>query len=144
MAVTTFGFTVSAEETRVSDIFGANIPFVGFCAIEPILSDRLRTRLEVTVEPHHANQMGVAHGGVLMTLLDVAMGSAARAHVDANVVTVDMQTAFIAPARGRLAGEGRVVRAGRSLVFVEGDVRDAAGEIVAKGTSVFKVARERA
>ena len=55
-----------------------------------------------------------------------------------------MQTAFIAPARGRLAGEGRVVRAGRSLVFVEGDVRDAAGEIVAKGTSVFKVARERA
>ena len=62
---------------------------------------------------------------------------------NANVVTVDMQTAFMAPARGRISGEGRVVRAGRSLVFVEGDVRDAKGELVAKGTSVFKVARQK-
>jgi uncharacterized protein (TIGR00369 family) len=125
----------------MSDIFGADIPFVGFCGIEPIVSDKGRTRLEVTLEPHHANQMGVAHGGLVMTLLDVAMGSAARTHADANVVTVDMQTAFVAPARGRISGEGKVVKAGRSLVFVEGEVRDAAGELLAKGSSVFKVAR---
>lgn len=127
-----------------ADIFGANIPFVGFCNIEPKSTGKSGTRLEVTVEPHHANQMGVAHGGLLMTLLDVAMGSAARAHADANVMTVDMQTAFLAPARGHLVGEGRVVRAGRSLVFVEGDVRDDAGQLVAKASSVFKVARDRA
>lgn len=126
------------------DIFGTDIPFVSFCGIEPIVSDKGRTRLEVTLDPHHMNQMGVAHGGLLMTLLDVAMGSAARSQVGANVMTVDMQTAFVAPARGRVAGEGRVVRAGRSLVFVEGDVRDEAGELVAKGTSVFKVSRSPA
>ena len=125
----------------MSDIFGTAIPFVTFCDIEPILSEAGRTRLEVTLDTHHMNQMGVAHGGLLMTLLDVAMGSAARSQVGANVMTVDMQTAFVAPARGRLAGEGRVVRAGRSLVFVEGEVRDEAGEVVAKGTSVFKVSR---
>ena len=126
-----------------ADIFGANIPFVGYCAIRPIKSDKEFTRLEVDVDAHHGNQMGVAHGGLLMTLLDVAMGSAARAHVEANVVTVDMQTAFTAPARGKLIGEGRVVRAGKSLVFVEGEVRDASGELVAKASSIFKVARER-
>lgn len=126
-----------------ADIFGANIPFVGYCDIKPVKSDKTSTRLEVTVDPHHANQMGVAHGGLLMTLLDVAMGSAARAHVETNVVTVDMQTAFFAPARGHLTGEGRVTRAGKSIVFVEGDVRDAEGQIVAKGTSVFKVARHK-
>ena len=48
--------------------------------------------------------MGVAHGGLLMTLLDVAMGSAARAHVDGNVVTVDMQVAFLAPGTGAALG----------------------------------------
>ena len=126
-----------------ADIFGANIPFVGYCGIVPIRTGKDGTRLEVEIGAHHANQMGVAHGGLLMTLLDVAMGSAARAHADANVMTVDMQTAFVAPARGRLAGEGRVVRAGKSLVFVEGDVRDADGQLVAKGTSVFKVARSK-
>lgn len=126
-----------------ADIFGANIPFVGYCGIVPIRTGKDGTRLEVEIGDHHANQMGVAHGGLLMTLLDVAMGSAARVHADANVMTVDMQTAFVAPARGRLSGEGRVVRAGKSLVFVEGDVRDADGQLVAKGTSVFKVARQR-
>ena len=133
----------SGRDGYCADIFGANIPFVGYCGIEPVSTGKDGTRLEVDIDAHHANQMGVAHGGLLMTLLDVAMGSAARAHVDANVMTVDMQTAFMAPARGRISGVGRVVRAGRSLVFVEGDVRDAEGQLLAKGTSVFKVTRQK-
>ncbi|MDE2578711.1 MAG: PaaI family thioesterase [Hyphomicrobiales bacterium] len=124
----------------MTDIFGADIPFVRFCGIEPIDCAPGRSHLEVTIEPHHANQMGVAHGGLLMTLLDVAMGSAARLAAGANVITVDLQTAFLAPAAGRLAGRGRVVRAGKSLLFVEGEVTDAAGELVARGSSVFKTA----
>ena len=125
---------------KIADIFGADIPFVGFCGIEPIESGGGRSRLEVTVERHHANQMGVAHGGLLMTLLDVCMGSAARSAVGSNVITVDMQTAFTAPATGRLVGQGRVVRAGKSLVFVEADISNAAGDVVCRGTSVFKTA----
>lgn len=126
---------------KIADIFGADIPFVGFCSIEPIESGGGRSRLEVTVERHHANQMGVAHGGLLMTLLDVCMGSAARSAVGSNVITVDMQTAFLAPASGRLVGQGRVVRAGKSLVFVEAEITNAEGEIVCRGTSVFKTAK---
>ncbi len=126
---------------KIADIFGADIPFVGFCSIEPIESGDGRSRLEVVVERHHANQMGVAHGGLLMTLLDVCMGSAARSAVGSNVITVDMQTAFLAPATGRLVGRGRVVRAGKSLVFVEAEITNAEGEIVCRGTSVFKTAK---
>ena len=126
---------------KIADIFGADIPFVGFCSIEPIESGGGRSRLEVTVERHHANQMGVAHGGLLMTLLDVCMGSAARSAVGSNVITVDMQTAFLAPAAGRLVGQGRVVRAGKSLVFVEAEITNSEGEIVCRGTSVFKTAK---
>ena len=126
---------------KIADIFGADIPFVGYCGIEPIESGGGRSRLEVTVERHHANQMGVAHGGLLMTLLDVCMGSAARSAVGSNVITVDMQTAFTAPATGRLFGQGRVVRAGKSLVFVEAEIANADGDIVCRGTSVFKTAK---
>lgn len=127
---------------KITDIFGADIPFVGYCGIEPIESGGGRSRLEVTVERHHGNQMGVAHGGLLMTLLDVCMGSAARSAVGSNVVTVDMQVAFTAPATGHLVGRGRVVRAGKSLIFVEADIVNEAGDIVCRGTSVFKTARE--
>ena len=74
---------------KVIDIFGADIPFVRFCDIEPIEAANGRSRLEVTVKPHHGNQMGVAHGGLLMTLLDVCMGSASRSAVGRNVVTVE-------------------------------------------------------
>ncbi|HMN74045.1 MAG TPA: PaaI family thioesterase [Rhodoblastus sp.] len=126
---------------KIADIFGADIPFVGYCGIEPIESGGGCSRLEVTVERHHGNQMGVAHGGLLMTLLDVCMGSAARSAVGSNVITVDMQTAFLAPASGRLVGQGRVVRAGKSLVFVEAEISNAEGDLVCRGTAVFKTAK---
>ena len=129
---------------KIANIFGSDIPFVEFCGIEPVEARDGRSRLEVSVEPHHGNQMGVAHGGLLMTLLDVCMGSAARSAVGGNVVTVDMQVAFLAPASGRLVGEGRVVRAGKSLVFVEADISNSSGDLVCRGTSVFKTAREPA
>lgn len=127
---------------KIKEIFGADIPFVAFCGIEPIEAANGRSRLEVTVEPHHGNQMAVAHGGLLMTLLDVCMGSAARSAVGCNVVTVDMQVGFLAPASGRLVGEGKVTRAGKSLVFVEAEISNSDGVLVCRGTSVFKTARE--
>lgn len=126
---------------EIKDVFGVDIPFVRFCGIEPVEAANGRSRLEVEVLRHHGNQMGVAHGGLLMTLLDVCMGTASRTAVGTNVVTVDMQVAFLAPASGRLVGEGRVVRAGRSLVFVEAEISNAAGDLVCRGTAVFKTAK---
>jgi len=126
------------------DIFGAHIPFVHFCGIEPISSEPGRTRLQVILEEHHMNQLGIAHGGITMTLLDVALGTAARSGNNKSaVMTLDMQTQFIAPGRGTLAAEGRIVRSGRSLVFVEADVHDAAGTLVAKASAIFKSTRQR-
>jgi len=39
---------------------------------------------------------------------------------------------------------GQAQRAGRSLVFVEGEVRDASGTLLAKGTGTFKLRHTRA
>ena len=57
------------------------------------------------------------------------------------MMTIDLQAAFLSPGRGRLTGEGRVVRGGGSLIFCEGDIRDAQGTLVAKGTGVFRPRR---
>jgi uncharacterized protein (TIGR00369 family) len=120
------------------DVFGANIPFASHCRIEPVDLVDGRTRLRVVVGPEHGNNLGIAHGGLICTLLDIAMGTAARSAIGRPVITLDMQVGFIAPGRGVLFGEGRVIRAGRSVVFAEAEVRTEAGELVARSSGLFK------
>ncbi len=56
-----------------------------------------RTRLRLALQPEHANNLGIAHGGALCTLLDVALGTAARLQAGRPVVTLDMQTPLPRP-----------------------------------------------
>jgi uncharacterized protein (TIGR00369 family) len=125
-------------------IFGVEIPFARHCGIEALEAQDGRALLRLVLAPQHLNNIGMAHGGVTCTLLDIAMGSSARRHADLPVMTLDMQASFIAPGRGVLVGEGRVVRAGRSVIFCEGEVRTESGELVAKGSGLFKPVRPRA
>ena len=138
-------FPRAAKSTReMMPIFGVEIPFASHCGIEALEAPDGRTLLRLVLAPQHLNNIGMAHGGVTCTLLDIAMGSSARRHADLPVMTLDMQTSFIAPGRGVLVGEGRVVRAGRSVIFCEGEVRTESGELVAKGSGLFKPVRPRA
>lgn len=123
-------------------LFGAEIPFADHCGIEEIGVVEGRTRLRLRSQPFHGNNLGIVHGGVICTLLDIAMGTAARTAIGSPVMTLDMQASFLSPGRGVLIGEGRVVRAGRSIVFCEAEVREEAdGELVAKSSGLFKPAR---
>src|SRR6516165_1579430 len=126
-----------------SNYFGVEIPFAAHCGIIALTGEPGIARLKVGLKDHHQNNIGIAHGGIILTLLDIALGSAARLSVEASVMTNDKQTAFLSPGRGELFGEGRVVRPGRSLIFCEGDVRDAQGVLVAKASGLFKPARVR-
>ena len=58
-------------------IFGSTLPFIAHCGIRPLERGQGRARLTVRLEPHHLNNSGVGHGGLVMTLLDVSMASAA-------------------------------------------------------------------
>lgn len=123
-------------------LFGADIPFADHCGIEEIGLVEGRTRLRMALQPFHINNLGIPHGGAVCTLLDIAMGTAARTAIGSPVMTLDMQVAFLSPGRGVLIGEGRVLKAGRSLVFCEAEVREeASGELVAKSSGLFKPAR---
>jgi uncharacterized protein (TIGR00369 family) len=124
-------------------VFGAEIPFADHCGIEEVGLVPGGTRLRMQVGPQHRNNLGIVHGGALCTMLDVAMGTAGRTHAGAPVMTLDMQVAFLAPGRGgTLIAEGRVVRGGRSILFCEAEIRDEAGELLAKSSGVFKAAKQ--
>lgn len=123
--------------------YGAEIPFVDHCGIEALEPKGECTYLRLKLAPEHANNLGIAHGGVLCTLLDVAMGTCARSRLGAPVMTLSMQTNFVAAGRGTLIAEGRLLRAGRSIVYSEATVTDEEGAVVATGSGVFKLVRGR-
>jgi uncharacterized protein (TIGR00369 family) len=119
-------------------IFGAKIPFADLCGIEILGAEEGVTRLRVVLDERHGNNFGAPHGGLVATLMDIAMGSAARLAAGSPVMTVDMHINFIATGEKILTAQGRVVRAGGSILFAEAEARNENDEIVAKSSGVFK------
>ncbi len=122
--------------------FGVAIPFVNHLGFELRLFDGGLSELAYAPKPEHLNSFAVTHGGALMTLLDVTMAVAARSvQKDMGVVTIEMKTTFMQPARGQLAGKGRLMHRTASMAFVEATVFDEAGRACAHATGTFKYVR---
>jgi uncharacterized protein (TIGR00369 family) len=83
------------------------------------------------------NPMGQIQGGFVCAMLDECMSVAGMitsgmTHV---VPTLEMKTSFLRPAMpGALRGVGRVVKWGRTVCFMEGELYDAEGRLLAKST----------
>lgn len=129
-----------AEETYL----GLTIPFLDLLGVKAETVGGGTARISVAPRPELLNSFDVFHGGVIMTLLDVAMAVAARSSRNhtGGVMTVDMSVSFLRSASGHLVAEGKVLRGGQSLYFCEGEVLDESGELVAKAIGTFKLRRE--
>jgi uncharacterized protein (TIGR00369 family) len=121
--------------------FDIHVPFVEHLGVQILQKGDGVVRLRLDPRPELENSWGSVHGGVLMTLLDVALASAGRSLDEGcnGALTVEMKVNFIAAAQGAVLGEGRAQRAGRSLIFSEGELRSEDGTLLAKATGTFKL-----
>jgi len=121
--------------------FNIHVPFVEHLGVRILERQAGVVRLRLDPRPELENSWGSMHGGVLMTLLDVALASAGRSLDEGcnGALTVEMKVNFIAAAKGAVLGEGRAQRAGRSLIFSEGELRAEDGTLLAKATGTFKL-----
>ena len=118
------------------------IPFIGHLDIQTEALGDGTARLSVPVTKPLTNSMGTVHGGVIMSLLDVAVCTAARTlHLDSlGAITIDMSTSFIGGGSGaKLIAEARVLKDGRSMTFVEGEAKNEDGSLVAKAIATVRV-----
>ncbi|KMO16894.1 PaaI family thioesterase [Methylobacterium platani] len=95
----------------------------------------------LVVEGKHRNRNGVVHGGVMATLLDMALGRvAAEAQGGRRQATISLDLQFLAPVETGefLVAEGRVVRATRSILFMQGTLR-VEDRVCAVGQGVWKI-----
>src|SRR5256886_8851690 len=118
---------------RVNDIPVARLH--GFEAKE--IADGCATVM-LAAGPQHANPMGTLHGGILCDIADAAMGMAFASTLGPkeSFTTVELKINFFRPVwEANLRAEGKVVRRGRNLGYVECEVTDERGQLVAKAAS---------
>ena len=125
--------------------FKLQIPFLADLGVRCNFMEGGRSEIELDLRERHQNSWDMAHGGVLMTLLDVAMAVAGRS-MDTDgrgVVTIEMKTSFMAPGRGKLRARGLAVHRTSTMVFCEGEIVDEAGAIVSKASGTFKYIKRK-
>ena len=99
-----------------------------------------------TATDQFLNPVGVIQGGFLAAMLDDTMGPALVATLGPGrfAPTADLHVQFLRPARpGRLTGRGRVVRRGKDVAFLAGELLDESGQIVAGATATALIRAAR-
>jgi uncharacterized protein (TIGR00369 family) len=120
--------------------FTRNIPFSQHLGIKVDSLEKGVARLSLMIKPEFMTSWGTAHGGSILSLLDITLSMTARTLYDPprSIMTIDLSTQFISATTGLLRAEGRVMKAGKSTIFCEGEARDDKGELVAKAIGTFR------
>ena len=88
---------------------------------------------------------GMAHGGIIATLLDEAMGKVCRFR-EVRAVTAELSVEYLKPVsvQNEIVVEGwETEQKGRNLFHV-GEIRNAAGDVLARGKGRFVIVGESA
>lgn len=119
----------------------------GFVAVNGPLymrRDDAGFRLGFRVEPRHCNPLGICHGGMMATFCDMLLPISAhvlsKELADRFLPTISLQIDYLAasPLGAWVQGEAQLLRATRSLVFMQGLVQ-ADGVPVARVSGIFKI-----
>ena len=129
----------SLNTPRKSEGFLYPIPFVELLGFNLVKFENGLAEVKFDPLPEHLNTLDFIHGGVLMTLMDVAMAAAARS-IDPllSVITIEMKTTFMQPAIGKVITKGRLIYRTQSTAFLEASIFDINNKHCAHATGTFK------
>lgn len=103
-------------------------------------SGHIRVQFEATKD--FTNPMGNIQGGFVAAMLDDTLGPALATTFGENefAPTLELKVSFIRPAKpGTLIGTGHVVHRGGAVAFLEGELRNAADELIATATATARL-----
>ena len=118
----------------------AQTPFMQLLGMQREFSRDGKARMTLDPDAQLGNVIGAVHGGVVVTMLDVVMASAAVSVINFSltVVTLSLDTSFLEPGRGRLIADGEVVKHDESIAWCQAQVRDMQGRLIAKALGSFR------
>ena len=97
---------------------------------------------QMAADERFANPAGILQGGFVAAFCDSAMGASTVTWAQGTKVfsaNAELKVSFLAPVRpvGVLTCTARVISGGRRVAFVEAEVTDPAGRLVAKASSTY-------
>lgn len=99
-----------------------------------------RVELRFAPQPAFSNYWGNIQGGFAVAMIDVLISVAAFAKLGQWCPTLEIKSTFLAPARlGTCRGEARVLRAGKTVAFVEAQLWGSDGELAIHATATVAV-----
>ncbi|MHA6482341.1 PaaI family thioesterase [Paenibacillus sp. strain BS8-2] len=137
------GYAQQAEEAERWRLLAerAEKTFWGRLGCKVVEADGGKTTISLAIEPTHLNLLGIVHGGVLMSMMDNAMGLLVMlAESNERTVTANMNTHFLASARGGTLTCSSVLihRSGRTITL-QATVVDEEGQILAWGSGAYRL-----
>ncbi len=102
-----------------------------------------RALIEYEAKSGQCHSGGVVQGGFITGWIDAAMAHAAiaRAGYDVTPMSLEIKVSFLAPVRpGPVFAVAWAVKHGRKTCFYEGELKDAAGTLLAKASSTIMLA----
>lgn len=126
----------------LSEVFIDGNPYLESLGVKVVEYGDGKAVMALELRPEFMNSWQVAQGGISMTLMDVAMGLAARTAVpDArSSATVDMTTSFLLPAGKSgetIVAKGKAYHRSTTMCFCEAELWNG-GKLVAKAMGTFK------
>jgi len=115
--------------------------FIPYLGVQDMQADEGRASLWLEAGDRHLNPAGTVHGGVLASLVDMAMGHAVRSSTGESDVpaTSQLTLTYLRPGRpGRITVRAAVSKQGDDLTVCEADVEQD-GKGLAHALATFAV-----
>ena len=110
-----------------------------FFGLEITYPDDETCVVELEVKDFMFNPQGTLHGGVIAFMLDISMGHLLNRSIGTGM-TLEMKTQYLRPARaGRIRAEGRFLKKGKSINYLETRLTDAGGSLLAVANSTWQL-----
>jgi uncharacterized protein (TIGR00369 family) len=117
-------------------------PFYRWSGMRVSDAEKGSVTVSLDLGEHHANLQGFAHGGVLATLADAAMGLSVRSAMEPGRrhVTIELGVHYLRPVRtGTVRATGRAIRVGRDVAYAEARITDERGTELARASGTYSV-----
>jgi uncharacterized protein (TIGR00369 family) len=118
------------------------IPFWSLVGMELIDIRKGWAKTKIPYSQKLINANGVAHGGVIFSAADSAVGLALLGLVDRHdlITTIEMKINYLKSFdRGEITAEAKIIFKGSQIAVGEAEVRDSDGNLVAKATSTYAI-----
>lgn len=108
--------------------------------------DAQTLEMRYRIDDSYCHSGGIVQGGFIAGMLDAAMAHVVFAVLGEIVIVASLEikvSYFAVTKPGELRATGRIAKLGNSIGFLEAELRDESGSLLAAATSTAKIIRKR-